>query len=149
MRREAVEVDAKDEIDIVGDIGNQFIVEAELVERQCLSLGIDEGDVVVPPVEGVGAVARVIDRAAALDGEAGVVLVVVGLLADGESKRATYLLDLRELCGGPLTSVDELPQVVLQGLEPLVKACLKLTGIDGDGGVELLGIHVKRDHADA
>ena len=149
MRREAVEVDAEDQIDVIGDIGYQLVVEVELVEGQCLSFGIKECDVVVLPVEHIGAVARVIDRTAALDGEAGVVLVVVGLLADGESKRATYLLDLRELCGGPLTSVDELPQVVLQGLEPLVKACLKLTGIDGDGGVELLGIHVKRDHANA
>ena len=137
---ERVEVEAEDEIGVVGDSGDEFVVEVEFVVGEVLAFLIGQGDEVVAPVDEDGLIGGVIDGAACLDGDGDLIDIGLHDLVDGEGEGTGDLLDVGELCARPLLAIDELLEALLEGLEARTQRCIDLLCVDGHRGVELLGV---------
>ena len=137
---ERVEVETEDEVGVVGDGGDELVVEVELVVGEILAFLIGQGDDIVAPVDEDGLIGGVIDGSARLDGDGNLIDIGLHDLVDGEGEGAGDLFDIGELCARPLLAVDELFEALLECLEARTQRSIDLLRIDGHRGVEFLGI---------
>ena len=142
-RGEGVEIQADDEISVVGKEGSQLVVEVFLIELNLIELYKLEDEVLVHIIIYSSGVGGVIDGAVGLyKCLAGKEILALVILAHRQIEVAVDALILLKLQMRPLSLVDESLQRLLQVVENSVVRARNLSMVDGNLRLQFLRMNI-------